>query len=67
MDAGFGNYLGVRESSYTTWLELYSINFAKDFKDNNLNALGVEAVLWSQTSNQWTHHLKLWMRSCVIG
>lgn len=51
MDAGVGNYLGIRETTYITWLELYKLNFHVDFVNRKMNALGVEVVLWSHTSN----------------
>lgn len=67
MNAGFSNYLGIRENNYTTWLDLYNTNFVQDFKDKSMNALGVDALLWSQTSSEETHNSRLWMRSSVIG
>ena len=67
LDAGVGNYLGIRETTYITWLELYRLNFHNDFVQRKMNALGVEVILWSHTSNEWTHHFKIWMRASVIG
>ena len=51
LDAGYSNYLGIKNTNYTTWLDLYNINFVQDFKDKNISAVGVDALLWSQVSN----------------
>ena len=65
LDMGVGNYLGVAYGNYQTWMDLYNIDFAKMIEPykNKKNVLGAEVCLWSELSNQYIHHMKIWIRT----
>lgn len=65
LDMGVGNYLGVSYGNYQTWLDLYNLNIGNMVKNyaNKNNVLGAEVCLWSELSNQYVHHMKIWIRS----
>lgn len=66
---GVGNYLGVSYGSYQTWLDLYQQDIGKMIEgyENKDNVLGAEVCLWSELSNKYTHHIKIWMRTSAFA
>lgn len=62
---GVGNYLGVSYGNYQTWLDLYNLNIGAMVRNygNKDKVLGAEVCLWSELSNQYVHHMKIWIRS----
>lgn len=66
---GVGNYFGVNYGSYVTWLDLHNQNIGRMVSSysNKENVLGAEVTLWSEISNQYTHHLKIWIRSSSLA
>jgi hexosaminidase len=69
LDMGVGNYLGSGYGSYLTWLDLYNRNVHADIQgySNKANVLGAEVCLWSEMSNRYTHHQKIWIRSSSLA
>ena len=69
IDMGVGNYLGVSYGTYATWLDLYNQNIADMLKTykNRDNVLGGELTLWSELNNQYTHHIKIWIRGSAFA
>jgi hexosaminidase len=69
LDMGVGNYYGVGYGSYINWLDFYNRNLKNEIQGyrNKDNVLGAEACLWSEISNQFTHHLKIWMRTSSLA
>jgi hexosaminidase len=69
LDMGVGNYYGVAYGRYITWLEFYNRNLKKEITGykNKDNVLGAEACLWSEISNQFVHHIKIWMRTSSLA
>lgn len=69
LDMGVGNYLGNRYGSYGTWLSLYRLNPSGAVQKyaNKANVLGAEVCLWSEMSNRYTHHQKIWIRSSSLA
>lgn len=69
IDMGVGNYFGVNYGSYATWLEIYNLNIPKMISNykNKDNVLGAELTLWSELSNRYTHHLKIWIRGSSLA
>ena len=65
LDMGVGNYYGVSYGSYTSWLDLHGQNIGRmvDKYNNKENVLGGEVCLWSEINNEYTHHMKIWIRS----
>lgn len=66
---GVGNYFAVSYGSYSTWLDLYNQNIAKmvaNYKNKD-NVLGAEITLWTEISNQYTTHLKVWIRGSSVA
>ncbi len=35
--------------------------------DNKNNVIGAEVCLWSELSNQYVHHMKIWIRSSAFA
>ena len=62
---GVGNYLGVSYGNYQTWMDLYNQNIGRLIEnyDNKDKVLGAEVCLWSELSNQYVHHMKIWIRT----
>lgn len=69
LDMGVGNYLGVGYGSYVNWMDIYGRNIHNEAKSNpNKDAIiGAEVCLWSEISNQYTHHIKIWMRTSSLA
>lgn len=69
LDMGVGNYLGSGYGSYLTWMDLYHHNPKEEIRNyaNKDNVLGAEVCLWSEMSNRYTHHQKIWIRSSSIA
>ena len=69
LDMGVGNYFAVSYGSYATWLDLYNQNIPKMVSNykNKDNVLGAEITLWTEISNQYTTHLKVWIRGSSIA
>ena len=69
IDMGVGNYYGVNYGSYSTWLDLYNQNIGRMVASyaNKQNVLGAEITLWSEISNRFTHHLKIWIRGSSLA
>jgi hypothetical protein len=66
---GVGNFLGVGYGMYQTWLDIINIDIGRmitDYKNKN-NVIGAELTLWSEVSNRYTHHLKMWIRSSSLA
>ena len=65
LDMGVGNYLGVSYGNYQTWMDLYNQNIGRLIEnyDNKDKVLGAEVCLWSELSNQYVHHMKIWIRT----
>ena len=66
---GVGNYFANSYGVYSTWLDLYKQNIGKTISNyaNKDNVLGAEVTLWTEISNQYTSHLKIWIRSSSIA
>ncbi len=69
LDMGVGNYYGNFYGSYTTWLDFLNESLPTMIKGlkKSENVYGAEVALWSEINNQYTHHLKVWVRSCVFA
>lgn len=69
IDMGVGNYFGVSYGSYGTWLDIYNLDLGRMIAtyNNKNNVLGAELTLWSELSNQYTHHQKIWIRSSSLA
>ena len=69
LDMGVGNYLGVSYGNYQTWLDLYNQDIGRMIEnyENKKNVLGAEVCLWSELSNQFMHHMKIWIRSSAFA
>lgn len=67
LNLGTGTHTGTDYSGeYMPWLEMLSYN-AKSEVNNFKNIKGIILVLWSHTSNRYTHHQKIWIRSSSIA
>lgn len=66
---GAGSYLGTGYGMYLTWLEIYKWNLEEQLADhkNKDNVLGAEVCLWSEVSNRYTHHTKIWARTSAFA
>lgn len=69
---GAGSYLGTGYGRYQTWRDLYDFSAPTLKKQlekyaNNFNVLVAEVCLWSELSNKYTHHTKLWARTCSFA
>lgn len=51
------------------WPRLYEDNLAKTLSNHPLKdkVIGAEVVLWGETSNEFTHHIKLWLRASTLA
>lgn len=69
LDMGVGNYLGVSYGNYQTWLDLYNQDIGKMVLNyaNKEGVLGAEVCLWSELSNQYVHHSKIWIRTSAFA
>ena len=69
IDMGVGNYLGVSYGSYATWMDIYQLDIARMIQNynNKQNVLGAELTLWSELSNQYIHHMKIWIRGSSMA
>jgi hexosaminidase len=69
LDMGVGNYLGVSYGSYQTWMDLYNQDIGRLIEnyENKKNVIGAEVCLWSELSNQYVHHSKIWIRSSAFA
>ena len=69
LDMGVGNYQGVSYGNYQTWYDLYNQDIGKliESYQNKHNVLGAEVCLWSELSNQYVHHMKIWIRSSAFA
>lgn len=69
LDMGVGNYFGVSYGSYNTWLDMFNQNLGKQISAhrNRDKIIGAEATLWSEISNEYVHHLKIWIRSSSLA
>ena len=66
---GVGNYYAMAYGTYNTWLDIYNQNIGEMAKKHVYKdkILGAEATLWSEISNKYTHHLKIWIRSSSLA
>ena len=66
---GVGNYKGDAYHNYATWWQIYNLNVGREIQafSNKDEVIGVELTLWSEMSNQYTHHLKMWIRSSSMA
>ncbi len=66
---GVGSVLGTQYYNYATWLDIYNLNVGKEIQSfsNKDDVIGVELTLWSEVSNQYSHHLKMWIRSSSMA
>ena len=69
IDMGVGNYLGVSYGSYQTWMDLYNLNINQMISgyQNKENVIGAELTLWSELSNRYVHHMKIWIRGSAFA
>ena len=61
--------MGVSYGNYQTWLDLYNQDIGRmvEAYENKKNVLGAEVCLWSELSNQYMHHMKIWIRSSAFA
>ena len=69
LDTGVGGPKGDQVGYYSVWTAIYRQNIAKELGTNALlqKVMGRSAVLWSWTSNEYTHHVKIWARTCAMA
>jgi hexosaminidase len=70
LDLGVGNYLGSPYGSYSTWMDFFNQNSLKRLISNSPakeNVIGGVVCLWSEMSNRYTHHPKIWIRSSAFA
>ena len=69
IDMGVGNYLGVAYGTYSTWLDLHNQDLYRMIQgyQNKQNVLGAELTLWSELSNRYMIHQKIWMRASAFA
>lgn len=66
---GVGNYFGFNYGTYSSWLDIYNLNIQrkKSIYKHPTKVLGAEVTLWSELSNQYTHHVKIWIRTSSLA
>lgn len=69
LDLGVGNFLGSAYGMYYTWMDYYNNNPAKLVQNSGSkdNVAGAVACLWSEMSNRYTHHQKIWIRTSSLA
>jgi hypothetical protein len=69
LDMGVGNYFAVAYGSYSTWFDIHNLDIGRMIigYNNTKNVIGAELTLWSEVSNQYTHHQKIWIRSSSLA
>lgn len=70
LDLGVGNYLGSAYGSYSTWMDFFNQNSLKNLINSSPakdNVIGGVVCLWSEMSNRYTHHTKIWIRSSAFA
>mgnify|MGYP000880668561 CR=1 FL=1 len=64
---GTGTHIGTDYSGeYNPWLSIYDFGPKKLYPEAK-NIKGVIMQLWSHTSNRYTHHQKIWIRTSSIA
>lgn len=66
---GAGNILGNQYYDYATWQDMHIFNIGKEIESfkNKDKVIGSVVTLWTEMSNYYTHHAKIWIRSSSIA
>lgn len=63
LDIGFGGRYGTGYGNYITWRQFYSFNP----KIANVNVIGGESCMWSETADASSMDQKIWIRSSALA